>query len=73
MHRFSIREDRRTHLEHAIRDNHLDLDFRTERKRSPHTLVCTKNKASYHARLNKYNQDQERLATILSIQSGLKR
>ena len=73
MHRFSIRQDRRTHLEYAIRDNHLDLDFKTERKRSPHTLICTKNKASYQARLNKYNQDRERLAAILSIQSGLKK
>ena len=73
VHRFSIREDRRSHLEHAIRDNQCDLDFKTERKGSPHTLVCTKNKASYQEKLKKYHQDQERLATVLSIQAGLER
>ena len=73
VHRFSIRQDRRSHLEHAIHDNRCDLDLKTERNRSPHTLVCTKNKASYQEKLKKYHQDQERLATVLSIQAGLKR
>lgn len=73
VHRFSVRQDRRSHLEHAIRDNKCDLDFKTERNRSPHTLVCTKNKASYQEKLKKYHEDQERLATVLSIQAALKR
>jgi hypothetical protein len=73
VHRFSMRQDRRSHLEHNIRDFKVDLDLRTERQRSPHTLVCTKNKASYQAKLKKYHQDQKHLAMIRSIEADLPR
>ena len=68
MHRFSIRQDRRRHLELKIREHKCDLDFKTERVRSPHTLVCTKNMASYQEMLKKYQQDQEHLVMVRSIQ-----
>ena len=54
-----MRQDRRSHLEEKIRQHQCDLDFTTERNRSPHTLVCTKNKASYQAELKTYRQDQQ--------------
>lgn len=66
-HRFSIRENRRRHLEEKIRQHKLDLDCTTDRTRSPHTLVCTKNTASYQAAMKKYNQEKERLATLLAL------
>jgi hypothetical protein len=71
VHRFSIREDRRKHLEYQIRDQKCDLDLKTEKSRSPYTLVCTKNQASYREKLKKYHQDQEHLATVRSIEAGL--
>jgi hypothetical protein len=43
----------------------------TERTGTPHTLVCTKNKASYVERLKLYQQDQEHLATVRSIEASL--
>jgi len=73
VHRFSMRQDRRSHLEEKIRQHKCDLDFTTERKRSPHTLVCTKNKASYQAELKTYRQDQQSLASVISIQESLPR
>jgi hypothetical protein len=45
--RFRMRQDRRDHLESKIKTHQLDLDTNTERVGSPHTLVCTKNRASY--------------------------
>lgn len=71
VHHFRMAEDRRRHLEYAIRENHCDLSFKTEKGRSPYTLVCTKTTASYKARLKEYHQDQERLATVLKVQASL--
>jgi 2OG-Fe(II) oxygenase superfamily len=69
VHRFRMREERRQHLEHSAQGS--DLDFRTERTGSPHTLVCTKNTASYRRRLAKYHQDKEHLSLLRSIQDEL--
>jgi hypothetical protein len=44
-------------VERAIRDNRCDLDLRTERRGSPHGLVCTKNQASYERRVTQRRQD----------------
>jgi hypothetical protein len=71
VHRFSMKEDRRKHLEREIRMHKCDVDLRTERRGSPHTLVCTKNKASYQERLKTYHEDCKRLETVRSIQAGL--
>ena len=71
VHRFSIREDRRKHLELRIREARCDLDLKTERTRSPYTLVCTKNTASYQASLKQYHEDQEHLATLRAIRASL--
>lgn len=70
-HRFRAVEHRRRHLEENVRRGHCDLDLRTERKGSPHTLVCTKNTASYKAQLGKYHQDQVHLKTIELIEANV--
>src|SRR5262249_1372129 len=70
-HRFRMREDRRQHLEPVIRQHGCDVDRRTERGGSPHTLVCTKNTASYEAKLKKYHEDREHLAALRAIEVGL--
>jgi hypothetical protein len=71
VHRFSVKEERRNHLADQIRKHKLDLDSKTEKKGSPYTLVCTKNKASYEEQLKTYHQDQARLTTIRSIEASL--
>jgi hypothetical protein len=66
---FRAAEPRRRHVEAHI--HQCDLDLRTERKGSPHTLVCTKNTASYNEKLRKFHQDQQHLAAVRSIEAAL--
>ena len=54
----------RAHIEEWIRRARCDVDFRTERRGSPHTLVCDKNQASYQARVRQRAADREHLAQI---------
>ncbi len=70
-HRFSVRQDRRDRLESTIKGHNCDLDFTTERTRSPHTLVCTKNTASYEARLKTYHDDLGHLDAVRSLEASL--
>jgi 2OG-Fe(II) oxygenase superfamily len=70
-HRFTMKKERRDHLEREIRNHHCDLDCQLDRRGSPQTLVCTKNKASYQVKLKTYHQDQEYLATVRSIEASL--
>jgi hypothetical protein len=70
-HRFRVRQDRRQHLEHEIKGHQCDLDCVTDRSGSPQTLVCTKNTASFEARLKKYREDLAHLAALRSIVKNL--
>jgi predicted 2-oxoglutarate/Fe(II)-dependent dioxygenase YbiX len=47
----------RRHVEYEIRSARADVDCRTERKGSPHGLVCKKNLASYERRVVQRKQD----------------
>jgi predicted 2-oxoglutarate/Fe(II)-dependent dioxygenase YbiX len=47
---FAAAQPRRSHLEDTIRKRRCDVDFSTEKRGSPHRLVCTKNQASYRRR-----------------------
>ena len=69
VHRFRVRQDRRQHIE---RNSHgCDMICVTDRTGSPQTLVCTKNTASYEARLKKYREDLGHLAALRAIQDNL--
>ena len=70
-HRFRMRQDRRDHLANNIRQHKCDLDLKTETRGSPHTLICTKNTASFQERTKTYHQDQEHLATVRAIEARL--
>jgi hypothetical protein len=70
-HRFTMKKERRDHLEKEIRSHNCDLDLTLDRRGSPQTLVCTKNKASYQVKLKTYHQDQESVATVRSIEASL--
>ena len=55
--RFSMRQDLRAHVESTIKIRQLDIDCETERRGSPHTLICTKNRATYKRRRAEYAED----------------
>ena len=63
--RFKVRTDLRRHLHQVIDRRGLDLDHETERRGSPYTLVCTKNRASHQRRLEEYAEDLRCMGTLL--------
>ncbi|MXX07497.1 MAG: 2OG-Fe(II) oxygenase [Gammaproteobacteria bacterium] len=65
--RFPLRKDLRQHLHGQIDGHRLDMSHVTERRGSPFTLVCTKNRASYERRLEEYAEDVEWMRTLMRI------
>jgi len=57
-------EAKRSHVESSIRGHACDVDCVTVRRGSPHSLVCTKNQASYQRRVNQRKQDLDSLARL---------
>lgn len=66
-HRFRQRQEIRSLLEKYIHQNRLDLDLRTEKKGSPHTLVCTKNDHSYHKGVRRRKKDRDLLGKLEAL------
>jgi hypothetical protein len=62
--RFKAREADRRHVVDAIRQGRHDVDCSTERKGSPHVLVCTKNQASYERRVAQRRADLDDLTRL---------
>jgi hypothetical protein len=56
--------DRRTHVAQSVRSAACDLDLTTEKRGSPHTLVATKNQASYERRAKQRRQDLEHVSAL---------
>jgi hypothetical protein len=56
--------DRRTHVAQNVRSAACDLDLATERRGSPHTLIATKNQASYERRAKQRRQDLEHRSAL---------
>jgi hypothetical protein len=54
----------RSHVEGEIKRVRADLDVRTERRGSPHGLVCRKNSASYERRVAQRRQDLADIAIL---------
>jgi hypothetical protein len=61
---FKAAEPLRRHVENAIRQHHCDIDFVTEKRRRPYSLVCTKNQASYERRARQRKKDIEVLGRL---------
>jgi len=57
-------QDRRSHVEQGIRTAACDLDVTTEKRGSPHTLVATKNQASYDRRMVQRRQDLQNVSAL---------
>lgn len=62
--RFKAREADRRHVEDQVRQGRCDVDCSTERKGSPHVLVCTKNQASYERRVAQRRADLDDLTRL---------
>jgi len=58
---FKAVEAERSHVEQTIQRAHCDVDFTTDRRGRPYTLVCTKNQASYDRRAMQRSKDLEDL------------
>jgi hypothetical protein len=65
--RFRVRQNRRQHLHQVIERHGLDMTHVTERKGSPQTLVCTKDRRSYHRRCEQYRKDIESLSALTEL------
>ena len=65
--RFPVRKELRKHLHRQIDDNRLDIDHVTERRGSPYTLVCTKNRASHQRRLKEYDEDVSWMRALIRL------
>jgi hypothetical protein len=62
--RLKAAQDRRSHVEQSVQSAACDLDLTTERRGSPHTLVATKNQASYERRAKQRQQDLEFVSAL---------
>ena len=56
----------RKHLRSKIDALNLDIDYETERSGSPFKLVCTKNRASYQRRLDRYRDDVVQMKALIA-------
>jgi len=54
----------RSHVEDKIRGERIDVDTRTERRGSPHSLICRKNQASYQRRVAQRKRDLADIAIL---------
>jgi hypothetical protein len=66
-HRFRVRKDRRQHLHQQIEKHSLDMTHVTDRKGSPQTLVCAKDRRSYQRRCEQYRKDIAALAQLAEL------
>ena len=57
-------QQHRSHVEYSIRRDHCDVSHETERRGSPHALVCTKNQASFERRVVQRQKDLEDQARL---------
>lgn len=71
--RFQMAQARRRHLESLINRAGCDLNCKTDTRRNPQILVCTKNTASYERRLKQYREDLKSLAHIRVLEERLSR
>ena len=65
--RFPLRAELRRHLHGVIDPHKLDMSHVTERKGSPYTLACTKNRANHERRLKEYAGDAKQTAPLAEL------
>jgi hypothetical protein len=66
-HRFRVRQDRRQHLHQMIERHSLDMTHVTERRGSPQTLVCTKDRRRYQGHCDQYRKGIDALISLAEM------
>ena len=66
-HRFSVRQSRRSHLEHVLKTEGLDMSHVTETRGSPQTLICTKTRRSHERRCEQHKVDITSLRRLAQL------
>lgn len=64
---FKVAKASRRHIHETIKVLGLDIDHTTERKGSPHTLHCTKNRNGHKRRLAEYSEDIRYIEHLLTL------
>jgi hypothetical protein len=67
VHRFRINKDRRRHLHDVIKQYGLDMTHVTERVGSPQTLVCTKDRRTFQARMKEYKKEIAAMRNLVKL------
>ena len=67
VHRFRINKERRRHLHQVIDRNRLDMTHVTERVGSPQTLVGTKDRRTFKARMKEYQNEIAAMGKLVKL------
>ena len=67
VHRFRVKKERRQHIHQAIDRYKLDMTHVTERVGSPQTLVCTKDRRTFKARMKEYQDEITAMGTLVKL------
>ena len=67
VHRFRIRQERRSHVQNAIDQHRLDMTHVTDRVGSPQTLVCTKDRRTFKTRMKEYQNEITAMNTLVKL------
>ena len=67
VHRFRVKKERRDHLHKVIDRHRLDMTHVTERVGSPQTLVCTKDRRTFKARMKKYRNEIAAMRKLVNL------
>jgi hypothetical protein len=67
VHRFRMAQNRRSHVESQIRSYDLDMSCTTERRGSPHTLVCLKTRRTYQRQCEQHHADCAAMSALLDM------
>jgi len=70
LHRFRVNKDRRRHLHQMIDRHKLDMTHVTQRTGSPQTLVCTKDRRTFKARMVQYGDEIAAMRTLIPMASN---
>lgn len=65
--RFRVNKARRRHLHQVIGRYKLDMTHETERSGSPQTLVCTKDRRTFNARMKEYRDEIAAMRTLVEL------
>ncbi len=67
VHRFRLNKERRQHLHQVIKQYCLDMTHVTDRVGSPQTLVCTKDRRTFKARMKEYHQEISAMRKLVKL------